>query len=128
MIEKFSASVQYNDLKGASAADRADVENASKWLTDNGHINEQEFILGISMSVGENHGEHRDPIYVNFLVSELQGYENIPALLESSTGPVEVRKISIQMNLTEFFALFKRFSVTLSTSGMLNDKEYSYQE
>lgn len=121
----FKASVQYNDLKGSVAADRSDMGGASKWLTQNGHINEEEYVIGISMYTGENHGVHKDPIFVEFLVSGLKGYENLPEMIQNSGEPIQVRKIQVEMNLTDFFAFFKRFEVTLSISGMLDDKEYS---
>jgi hypothetical protein len=117
-METFIASAQYNDLKGAVAADRADKNDPSTWLQANGHINDQELVLGISMFVGENHGKHEDPVYVNFLVSELHGYSNVPELVQSTPKPIQVRKIQLEMGLTDFFGLFKRFSVTLSTDGM----------
>jgi len=120
----FKASVQYNDLEGTVAADRADVGGAKKWLTDNGHI-EEEYVIGISMFAGENHGVHQDPISVDFLVSGLKGYDNIPEMIKSSAEPIQVKKIDVEMNLADFFALFKRFAVTLSISGLLDDVEYT---
>ena len=122
---KFTASVQYNDLKGTAAADRADVGSASKWLKDNGYINDGEYVIGISIFVGENHGVHSDPISVEFLISELRGYENIPEMIKATGEPIEVRQIVVDMNLTDFFALFKRFSVTLSIAGMIEGMEYT---
>ena len=65
---QFMASVQYNDLKGSAAADRSDVGGASKWLKDNGHIKDGEYVIGFSIFAGESHGVHRDPISVEFLV------------------------------------------------------------
>lgn len=124
-METFKASAQYNDLKGTVAADRADQNDASKWLKENGHINDNELVLGIEIFIGENHGKHEDPIYVSFLVSELHGYTSIPELLESTPEPIQVRKIQLQMDTADFFALFKRFSVTLSTSGMLEGVTYT---
>ena len=120
----FKASVQYDDFRGTVAADGADVGGAKKWLTDNGHINEDEYVIGISMSVGENFGVHQDPIYVDFLVSGLKGYNNIPEMIQSSGEPIQIRKIEVEMNLTDFFSLFKRFGVTLSVSGLLEGVEY----
>ncbi len=122
MLEIFKASVQYNDMKGSSAADKSDMNTASKWLQDNGKMNDDEFIVGISMYVGENHGSHRDPISVTFLISELSGYDNIPEMLEASGDTIKVRKVSEQMNITDFFALFKRFNVTLSNQGIIENK------
>ena len=35
--DRFTATVQYGDWKGASAADNADQNDASDWLEANGH-------------------------------------------------------------------------------------------
>lgn len=123
-METFKASVQYNDLKGSAAADRADMTDAAKWLKDNGYIN-NEFVLGISMWAGENHGTHKDPVSVKFLVTELVGYDNIPEMLEASGEPIQVKEISVDMNIADFFALFKRFEVTLSNGGLIEGKTYT---
>ena len=125
-MENFKASVQYGDLKGSSAADRADITNAAKWLKEEGHINDDEFVLGISMSIGENHGAHRDPVSVVFLVSGLNGHENIPEMIQASGEPIQVKKISVNMNIVDFLALFKRLEITLSNGGLLEGKSYSY--
>jgi hypothetical protein len=41
--DTFKASVQYNDLTGSAAADRADMSDASVWLKKHGLINEPLF-------------------------------------------------------------------------------------
>ncbi|WP_421282770.1 hypothetical protein [Aeromonas veronii] len=123
-METFKASVQYNHLTGSAAADRADMTDAAKWLKDNGYINDDEFIIGISMWVGEKHGAHQDPVIVKFLVTELVGYDNIPEMLQASGEPLQVKEISVDMKMANFFALFKRFEITLSNSGLIEGKKY----
>src|SRR5690606_6306335 len=63
------------------------MTDAAKWLKQNGHIND-EYVVGISMWAGENHGTHQDPVSVKFLVSSLDGYASIPEKLESSSAPL----------------------------------------
>lgn len=123
-METFKAAVQYGDLKGSSAADRADMTDAAKWLKDNGHITD-ELVVGISMWAGENHGTHRDPVSVKFLVSGLNGYENIPEMLQASGEPIQVKEISVDMNIADFLALFKRLEITLSNGGLIEGKTYT---
>ena len=123
-METFKASVQYNDLKGSAAADCADMSDAAKWLEDNGHI-QDEFVVGISMWAGENHGTHQDPVSVKFLLIELVGYDNIPEMLQASGEPIQVKEIRVDMNVADFFALFKRFEVTLSNGGLIEGKTYA---
>lgn len=122
-MDVFKASVQYNDLKGSVAADIADAIDATRWLKNNGHIND-EFVIGISMFAGENHGVHRDPVSVQFLVSSLNGYDNIPEMIQASDEPIQVRKICISMNIADFLSLFKRFEITLSNGGLIEGKTY----
>lgn len=126
--ETFKASVQYNDWKGTSAADDADMNGASEWLRESGHIEDGEFLLGIKMFAVENHGKHEDPVSVKFLMATPGDFENIKSMIESSTGPIEVRSVKIQMNLIDFFGLFKRFDVTLSRDNMLEGLEYHYND
>lgn len=122
-METFKASVQYGDLKGSSAADHADMTDAADWLRNNGYIKD-EFVVGISMWAGENHGSHRDPVSVKFLVTDLNGHENIPEMLAASAEPIQVKKISVDMNIVDFLALFKRLEITLSSGGLIEGKSY----
>lgn len=124
-METFRASVQYNDLKGSVAADNADMTDAAKWLKDNGHINDDEFVIGISMWAGENHGTHEDPVSVKFLISGLNGYDNIPEMIQASGDPIQVKVVRADMNIADFMALFKRFEVTLSNSGLIEGRTYT---
>jgi len=117
--------VQYGDLKGSAAADHADMTGAVKWLKENGRIKDDEFVLGISMSVGENHGTHRDPVSVQFLVSGLNGYQNIPEMIQASGEPIQVKKINVDMEVIDFLALFKRLEITLSNDGLIEGKTYT---
>lgn len=123
-MEIFKASVQYNDLKGSAAADNADMADAAKWLKSNGHIND-EYVVGISMWAGENHGKHKDPVSVKFLVSSLNGHDNIPEMLQTSNEPIQVKEIRIDMDIADFLALFKRLEITLSNGGLIEGKTYT---
>ncbi|MBP6750252.1 MAG: hypothetical protein KA144_11480 [Xanthomonadaceae bacterium] len=122
-MEVFEASVKYNDLKGSAAADDADMTDAAEWLKQNGYITD-EYVVGISMWAGENHGAHQDPVSVKFLVSSLDGYSSIPEKLESSSVPLSIRVVRVDMSLVDFFALFKRLEITLSNGGLIEGKEF----
>ena len=124
--ETFHASVQYGDWKGTSAADRADQGDADDWLEAHGHKKANEFLLGITLWAGENHGKHKDPVYVTFLLASARDHDNVKAQIESARTPVAVRKVQVEMKLVEVFGLFKRFSVAFSSHGMLNEREYTY--
>jgi hypothetical protein len=127
-IQNFRASVQYDDFKGTAAADRADRGDASDWLEEKGLKQKGEFLLGLTFYAGENHGKHEDPIYAEFLLALPGDHDTVKSMIETSAGPLPVRKVTTQMTLVEFFGLFKRFSVHLSAGEMLNGQEYTYGE
>ena len=123
-MHTFKASVQYDDLKGSVAADNADKGDARDFLKRGGHITDDEFIVGIRMWAGENHGTHKDPVSVRFLVSDLKGYENVPEMIEASGEGIELREVHLNIDLVEFFALFKRLELTLSNGGRIEGSSY----
>src|SRR3989344_8524564 len=109
--ETFHASVQYNDFKGTSAADRADKGGAEDWLEANGHKKPGEFLLGITLWAGEYHGKQEDPVSVTFLLASPGDHDSVKKKIESVGGPVEVRRVHVDMKLSDFFGLFKRLSI-----------------
>ena len=121
----FKASVQYGDLKGSASVDNADKTDAFQFLKARGDVTDDEFVVGISLWVGENHGKHEDPVSVTFYVAELNGHDNVPEKLEQSSEPIPLKEIRIEMDIFDFFALFKRFAVTVSNGGLLEGREIS---
>lgn len=127
--EVFVAGVQYDDWKGTSAADDADNFSPRTWLTDNGHADADDVLVGVAMSVGENYGQHKDPVYVEFLLVSLEGHDNIQSKLDAGDDPIEVKRVRVDMNVADFLALFKRFNVALSLKtglggpGVLDGRE-----
>jgi hypothetical protein len=127
-IQTFKASVQYGDMHGTAAIDAADKGDAGDWLKKNGLKQEGEFLLGITLYVGENHGVHKDPVYVEFLLASAGDHDSMKSMIDSNEGPILVRRVKKQMPIAEFFGLFKRFSVHVSSHGMLDGREYTYIE
>ncbi|HCG7925592.1 hypothetical protein [Vibrio parahaemolyticus] len=123
--ETFKASVQYGDWKGTCAADDADTVGASTWLKDNNHMSDDEFLIGVKMFAGENHGEHRDPVSVSFMILPLESGQTVEQKISTSDGPVEVKVVRVDMDIQEFFALFKRFEVALPRSKAFDGCEYT---
>ena len=127
-MEQFKAFVQYNHLTGTVAADRADRKSAQKLLDGNGLLGENVHVIGISMSVGENHAIHKDPVNVEFLVIKLKaGYKSISEMINSIGEPIPLRRIRDDMNIADFLALFKRFQVSISTAGDLDKVKYTLE-
>jgi hypothetical protein len=52
----------------------------------------------------------------------LHGHGNIPEMIQASGAPLQVKQIRVDMNIADFFALFKRFEVTLSNGGLIEGK------
>ena len=122
--EQFSASVQYGDFKGTAAADRADRNDADKWLTDRGLKQEHEFLVGLTLFAGENHGVHEDPVSIRFLLAERGDHDTVKAAIDASDEAFSVRCVQAEIPIAEFLGLFKRFSVYISNHSMLEGKKY----
>lgn len=118
-MEIFKASVQYNDMLGTAAADRADFETASDWLRERDYMSDNEFLVGIKMFSGENHNKDSvDPVFVTFLITDQNGIRALGA----NSCEYQTKRVDVDMGLIEFIALFKRFNVSLSTDGCLEGK------
>lgn len=116
--EKFQANVQYDDFKGTAAADRHDNRDFFHYLEEKKLLKADELLIGIEMWSGEVHGPaQNEPAYVTALVSSGGRYENIHQEVISGE-PVHVRKIRIEMPLNEFFGLFKRFAISISSHDL----------
>jgi hypothetical protein len=121
------ARVQYNDWVGTSAVDNADGESLRAWLVKQGLMKDEEFLLAFDLWVGENHGAHKDPISCHAFVVEKNGFDTVKGMIDQTPGPVPTRRIDFNMNVVDFLALFKRFSVSASSRGILDpDREISY--
>jgi hypothetical protein len=122
------AGVQYNDWTGTAAADNGDKQNIHRWLEDNKLIQENEFLLAFEFWAGENHdGKHKGPLRCHAVFASTAGHDDVKQMIAASNGPVPLRRINFDMDTVEFFGLFKRFSVAMSSHGLLDpDREYSY--
>jgi hypothetical protein len=123
----FKASVQYGDWKGTVAADGADKRDARAWLREHGYIQEGEFLLGITFFAGENHGSHKDPVSVEFMLAAPGDHDSIKAAIETGS-PVVVRRVRVEMGVADFLGLFKRFSVYFSVHGMMEGRQFTFPD
>jgi hypothetical protein len=76
------------------------------------------------MSAGENLKGYKDPLRVTFLFVKKDVFNGI----KSNQEPVSPRSLTVEMEVKKFFNLFKRFSITLSQKGILNEREYTILE
>jgi hypothetical protein len=119
--ENFKASVQYGDWKGTSASDNSDNQRINDWLIQNGHKDEGEFLVGIEMYAGNI----KDSVSVKFLLITVDGFDNVEAKIASSTDPVEVKRVTVDMPIMDFLAFFKRFSISFSSHGIFDNVLYT---
>ena len=83
-------------------------------------MHEDDFLVGVRMFSGENNGIHIDSIDVTFLITDEIGFKAI----EQNSSEYKIRKVSVDMDIGDFLALFKRLEVTLSSNSCLEGKEY----
>jgi hypothetical protein len=135
--EKFEAFVQYNDLTGSVAADNADrVPNTiTHWLEARELKTKEEWVIGIILSIGENHGEELvNPVSVTILLCK-ETKETVKQKIDEGILPLSLRRVSTVMKVEEFFSLFKRFNIALSPrwgyddrKGILEGIQYQYPD
>ena len=111
----FEPSVQYRDFSGSVAADRGDRETIDHWLNARNLLQQGELVCGISLSIGENHGEEVvNPVKVSIYLAESTAIDSLCEQINTISGPLAVRRVETVMTFPEFLSLFKRLSLTLS--------------
>lgn len=126
--ETFRAGTQYGDFTGSASADRHDTADISNYLEARGLIQKGELAIGIELYSGEVRAKSQDEkVVVTVLLATGEGHDNIKAAIDSGE-PLKVRKVRLEMHLNEFFGLFKRFSICISNHGMLEGKDFRFDE
>lgn len=126
--ENFQAGVQYGDFKGTAQADSHDRVDFRAHLEQMGLIKESESLVGIEAWSGEVAAQPNDKaLQINVVLSEGRGYDNIKAAVDTGK-PLPVRRVKLEMPPAEFFGFFKRFSISLSSHGIIDGKEITYNE
>ena len=126
-MSKFRASVHYGDWEGSSAADDADHLGLIKFLENKKLMDgDTEFLVGLELWIGENHGGVVMPPSIRCLIIRRAGdFETVASQLASQHDPLDLREIDLELSLNEFLGLFKRFSVVLTRRGLnLTEREY----
>lgn len=127
-IENFHASVQYGDFKGTAQADGHDRVDFRTHLEQMGLIKEGEFLVGIEAWSGEIAAQPSDkPLQVTALLADKGDHDTVKAAVDTGK-PLPVRRVKLEIPPTVFFGFFKRFSISLSSHGMIDGKEITYDE
>lgn len=120
MSEVFTASVQYNDWKGTSAADDADDVSKLEYFREKG-VPDGAYVVAIRayyLSIDPGN------ISVRAVYADGEGFDSVNEQIQS-TDTLQFKEIDIEVTLEEFFSLFKRFSVVLTRDGLgLDGREY----
>lgn len=106
------ARVQENEWVGHVAADGGHDESLDMLLRRKRLLSEGEYVVSISMWVGENFGGKPETPEVTALVADGVGYANIDDQLKAE--PLRLREVQVPMGIEEFIGSFKRFKLVLA--------------
>lgn len=113
----FIAGTQYGDYQGTIAADNADLSTLLFALRNKLSISEDQNIVGYQFNASYiGRSPEIDSIDVELFINN---DSNLKDQIKSG-APIQVKKIKGSLSVNEFFSLFKRFEICLSTKGELN--------
>jgi hypothetical protein len=121
MNKRMAASAQHCDWEGTVAADDADGVAIRKYLRERSLISDKELIVGMKFLVGD--AEVEKPL-IQVLVIDAVGYDSVAEILRAN-DTIILRKINLDLSLSQFVGLFKRLSVTFAVPG-LEPEEHAY--
>ena len=110
----FKASTQYADWKGSTSSDKSDAMTLKGLWEQRGLLPAAEFLVGAKLWVGENHNNRVGRITVSaYLFANGGQFETVKQAI-AAADDLELKRVDLELTLEEFFALFKRFELTLS--------------
>lgn len=126
--ENFHASAKYGDFKGTAQADGHDRVDFRVHLEQRGLIKEGEFLVGIEAWSGEVTAQPSDKAFqVTAILARPGDHDSVKAAVDTGK-PLPVRRVKLEMPPDVFFGFFKRLSISLSSHGMIDGKEITYDE
>ena len=121
MKKRMAASAQHSDWDGTVAADDADGVAVRKYLRERSLISDKELIVGIKLLVDDG---QVDKPFIQVLVIDAVGYDSVAEILRAN-DTIILRKIDLDLSLSQFVGLFNRFSVTFAVPGLEpEEREY----
>lgn len=121
-MSSFQASTQYGDWKGTAAADEygAGERPLEEMFEATGKVNkDDEILVGFEFSAGEGHFFMGGYYHPKSKSTDSGGW--IPTLnadFNKSQGPIQVKRVEVQITQDEFFKYFKRFNVMFVQRGL----------
>jgi hypothetical protein len=93
------------------------------YLKDKGLIGENAYVVAIQFYTGDNFTKPS----VRALIADGAGHDDIKSQLASE--PVKLKERELDLDIAEFFDLFKRFSIVLTSRDLgLEGREYQLME
>lgn len=121
MFEVFNAGLQYDDYKGTVACDDTDLSTLKSELRKLFNLEKDSIIIGIKVDANyKGRTSDIDNFSVIIYIPEDQDYEDEI----KNNEEVNVKKLSTNISLQDFFKLFKRFQITLSSKGEFENAKY----
>ena len=121
---RFQAGTKYNDFLGSAAADVSDTHTLAKFLREAGTMTDQEHIIGVRFSVGENfEGRANEPRIQAFVTDRnLADGAHLDEMLV-------FRTVNVDVGATEFIGFFKRFEIVITRNGLnLNGRHFRVEQ
>ena len=123
MSEEFTAGVQYNDWKGTAAADGSDHVSLHTFLRERG-IPEGGFVVAVrSYYTPSAPGK----LSIRAVYADGDGFDSVNDQIQSA-DTLRFKELDLELTFEEYFGLFKRFNVVLTSKGLgLDGREYEIQ-
>ena len=122
MFEFFSAGVQYDDYKGSVACDDTDLSTLKGELRKIFGLEKTAKIIGIKVVANyEGRTSDIDNLSVIILAPEDNNFDE----KINNNVEINVKKYSQEISIKDFFKLFKRFQITLSSKGEFENAKYN---
>jgi hypothetical protein len=122
----FRASTQYNDWRGTASADRGDVTDLGDWLKARNLFPDDQYLVGFDVYSRDDDVKAGLPVRATALFAVQGRHDSTEDMVHTTQGPVPVSRVDFEIDIAEFFGLFKRFSIALSRGGMLAGRDYTY--
>jgi hypothetical protein len=123
-MQRFHASVQYDDWVGSVAADNSDAGSLRAWMEARGGIPTDEVLVGFDVFVGEKIPGRAAEARVSAYLMSVEATNS----LQASDVPT-VNEVSFSLTPEEFHSVFKRFALTLTTRHLkLDGRDYRIGE
>lgn len=118
-MEFFRASTQYGDWEGTAAADDSTPHGLREYLTENGLMTADEFLIAANLFASEGFTS------IRAFVVPGENFQKVKESLSSAGNPITVREVGLDLTKEEFFDLFKRLDILLTWHGLeLKGREY----